>query len=169
MLVLATYAAPWELFAKARDAKRFSDITALKTALTLYMGQIDADNLSLGSCLEGGRCTADPGKDKGPFSNFNCGKVTADKSVGGKGWVDVNLTDFPGGTLLNSLPLDPLNNDIYFYAYACSGSKFEIDARLESEKYRTLMMSDRGDRNWCYTFTEKTCFYEAGNDVYLNL
>jgi prepilin-type N-terminal cleavage/methylation domain-containing protein len=130
---------PAQLFAQARDSQRISDMTTLRSAISLYLATVG--NPSLGSCplsvaSGGGRCTA---AGTSPFitASTTCGAVSTVRTTGGLGWVDVNLASVPGGSPLAVLPLDPINNTTNFYAYACDNSArtFELDANMESERY----------------------------------
>jgi len=104
--------------------------------------------------------------------------------VNGSGWVDVNLggaTDgMSGGSPLSALPIDPVNSSPnFFYAYIAGGTNpentFELNTRLESERYRGMMANDGGNRNNCGVaptwtgFTNLDCLYEIGNDPGLDL
>ena len=102
-----------------------------------------------------------------------CGEipvVTTSTAVNGTGWVGgANLTQMTGGSSpLATLPLDPINDSTYYYAYrGTTINTFKLAGRLESLKYQPKMVSDGGTQNICSTYTEPTCFYEVGTDLSL--
>ena len=95
--------------------------------------------------------------------------VTTSTAVNGTGWVGgVDFTKMSGGSPLAALPLDPINNSTYYYAYqGTTSNTFKLAGRLESTKYQPKMVSDGGTQNTCVIYTESTCFYEVGTDLSL--
>jgi len=139
---------PAEFIAQSRDSQRRNDLKAIKIALTTYISHVPA--LDLGVCPAGGRCTFAP--NHRPFESAIACAVTMDNGVAGSGWVDVNLRSIPGGFPMPSLPIDPVNNANFFYAYACRETvspvfTFELNTRLESARFRGEMALDGGNRN----------------------
>jgi len=152
---------PAQLFAQARDTQRLSDLSSTVSAINLYL--VTADTVTLG---ETAYSTA----------NATCGLTGGCTlrdvyTIGGAGWVTVNLASSTGGSPLASLPRDPLNNATYQYAYVGDNTNktYELNARLESEKFRVDMTTDGGNQNTCSTYIESTCYYELGNDPGLDL
>jgi len=167
---------PAELMAQARDSQRMNDLITVRDALLYLVAHgtspilcVDG-NIAGGGCHDGGICMMDPGPGNGPFSVQNCGAPSnQDRTVGGAGWVDVNLTGFAfGGSPITVLPVDPVNTAQFFYAYkANTAGAFKLAGRLESERYRPMMVDDGGTRNICITHTANTCFYEIGSNLAL--
>jgi prepilin-type N-terminal cleavage/methylation domain-containing protein len=154
---------PAQILAQNRDVRRMSDLDNIKSAINLYLTTVDDSQiLTTTTCTVIGCAN--------PFSALSI-VVTTSTAVNGTGWVRVNLASTTGGSTLSVLPLDPVNSGNYFYAYAGdSNSKtFELNARLESLKYRDTMVNDGGNKNTCSTYTENTCFYEVGTDPGLDL
>jgi hypothetical protein len=62
---------------------------------------------------------------------------------------------------MGNLPVDPINNATYYYAYAASttGSTYEIDANMESSKYASGGPGDKESTDGGSTAT----LYEIGN------
>jgi len=154
---------PAEILKQARDSQRISDLNSVKSAIALYLSTATSPTLGAGPT-----CTATGCNTGGPFGSET---VTTSTVVTGSGWVPVDLTGTSGGSPLAVLPLDPTNSGSYFYAYKGDNTNktFELDCRLESTKYRDLMVSDGGNRNTCSTYTEPTCYYEIGTDPGLDL
>ena len=151
---------PGELLAQARDGTLISDMSTVQGAITLYLSDVTSPTLTAG-----------------PFSNASstCGfgtcTVRTIYAVDGTGWVGVDLTAISTGSTLSNLPRDPTGNSTYQYAYKADNTNktFELNARLESQKQRSKMTTDGGDKNTCATWTEETCYYEVGSDPGLNL
>jgi len=153
---------PAQILAQARDSQRISDLGSVKSAIALYLVTADSPTITTVSTCTATGCAGAAAGD-GPFSTTET--VSSSTVVDGTGWVRVNLTETSGGSALSALPLDPSgSNSTYFYGYAGSATNltFELNARLESQKYRGMMTSDGGNKNTCATFIEATCYYEIG-------
>jgi len=171
---------PMELLAQGRDAQRMSDLDTVQDALLILLAQglVPSPDLCVGAitfgattvdgCHPGGICMVNPGDGNGPFATQTCA-IHAIRAVNGAGWVDVDLTDVRvGGSLITMLPVDPINNAQFFYAYrATPAGTFKLAGRLESARYRTMMIDDGGIRNECTTHTASSCFYEIGSNLTL--
>ena len=155
---------PAELLRQGRDSARISDMSSLNSAIALYMA--DVTTPVLGAC-GGARMTANA---PAPFigAASSTGTSTVD-SYGVSstpactastlcGWVDINFTAVTGGSPLGREPRDPVNSTSYFYAYGCSSStlQYEVDANMESIKYRNgggatdVESKDGGDNAYWY-------------------
>jgi len=146
---------PAELLAQARDSQRMSDLGTIKSAIALYLATANSPTIGAGPT-----CTATCTQN--PFSGTET--VTTSTVVTGAGWVKVDLSGTTGGSPLATLPLDPTNNDSYHYAYAGNDSAktFELNARLESEKYLGLMANEKDGGN-------NANYYEIGTEPGLDL
>lgn len=157
---------PAQILAQARDSQRMSDLRSIKSAIAFYLATATSTTIGTGPT-----CTA-TGCGTSPNSPFGSETVNATTTVTGSGWVQVNLTGTTGGSPLVALPLDPTNSGSYFYAYKGENTNktFELDSRLESEKYRGLMVTDGGNKNSCTgTFVDANCYYEIGTAPGLSL
>ena len=171
---------PAQLFAQARDSQRISDMTTLRSALSLYLATYSTP--SLGLCTSTGSKTGVAVvKDNtvvipatggiiglglfGGASTTTIGATSTSRAIDGTGWVDVDFTDTSGGSPLSVLPTDPIGTATYFYGYACTGTVFELDANMESSRYASgggddVESKDGGDRPH---------LYEVGTDPGLDL
>ena len=151
---------PAQLLAQARDTQRISDLDSLKSAIAVYLTTATSPTL-----------TAGPYSTADAVCGFTTCTVTTSTVVTGGGWVAVDLSASSGGSPLAVLPLDPTNSAVYQYAYKGDDTNktFELNARLESTKYRDEMTNDGGDKNTCSSYTESTCYYELGTDSGLDL
>jgi len=154
---------PAQLLAQARDSQRISDMNSVKVSIAYYLATAPSPTIPAGPT-----CTAAGCDTGGPFGSES---VTTSTLVNGAGWVPVDFTVSTGGAPMPSLPLDPTNSGNYFYAYKgdATNKTFEIDGRLESTRYRDIMVSDGGNKNTCSTYVESTCYYEIGTDPGLDL
>jgi len=158
---------PAELLKQARDSGRLSDISTIKTAIMFYV--VDSSNPSLASSYTSCYLStpSGAGTTTAKCGDFTNGSITVNASttsstyrkIDSTGWVPVNLSSIIAGTPLSSLPIDPTNDMNYYYAYAAtsSGMVFEIDARLESSKYKNTVVVTDGGNN--------TSTYEAGTTL----
>lgn len=129
---------PAETLRKSRDAQRISDLSALKTAYGLYLTSTTSPRL--GNIMGG--------------ANADCSSAfatttsqTAAYSVDGTGWIPVKLDALTGGSPISNLPVDPTNDSTYHYGYRCSGTTFEVNAKLESSEYTSKMTNDGGNNS----------------------
>lgn len=160
---------PAQILAESRDIQRLSDLQSVNSAIALYLATATG-TVALGTQ---NRRTSATTADPCPFTvNSATSTYNATTSVDNTGWVGVKLTDTSGGSPLAALPLDPTNNANYYYIYGPDNDNkvYEIDARLESIKYRGKMTTDGGDDSDCpSSYIETTCYYETGNAPGLSL
>jgi len=126
---------PVEQLKKARDNKRISDLSLIDRAITEY--KIDygyypdtADTLRTSTTL--------------PQGNTSLTSSTS-------GWIKQNLSAYT-----TKLPIDPKNDEIYFYKYIQNGFTYELNAKLEY--YFEQAISDGGG---------DPTVYEIGNNLSL--
>lgn len=127
---------PAETLAKSRDAQRISDLSTMKTALSVYSTTVTGSNFDLDgtgnhACFDSGGanatisysnesalqdCTAagapaDGADADGTFAADFCVNVAANSTLtDGSGWVPVDFGDIVGGSPISSLPVDPVND-----------------------------------------------------------
>ena len=161
---------PAELLRQSRDSNRISDLSTLRSALSLYLSTASSVNLassSLGysacyvSTYSGNGTTT---ANCGIFLNTGSGGVASTTSstyrnIDSTGWVPVNFSKISVGTPFGSLPVDPLNNASYYYAYAATSTgAYELGTFIESSKY-----GKNGSNSVVVTGT----FYEIGSSLSL--
>jgi prepilin-type N-terminal cleavage/methylation domain-containing protein len=166
---------PAQLLAEARDSQRLSDLSAVQSAIALYLITATSPDLVNGD-PSGVTSTVTVAGAHCPFNTSStapCVEITsAPGLVDGSGWVKAVLTKTTGGSPLAVLPSDPSNVGAYYYAYTATSGPltFEVNARLESIKFRDKMTQDGGDNNVCAgDYTDTTCYYETGTAPGLNL
>jgi prepilin-type N-terminal cleavage/methylation domain-containing protein len=152
-----------DIFRKSRDSKRINDLqlldSALKTLLSternINLGQENVIYISLpdssSTCASYNLIPL-----FSPYS-YRCQTSQNYLKVDGNGWLPVNFT--LGKILMVSvLPIDPLNNKDYFYAYQVRYGRYKLTARFESQTNISKMANDGG--------LEPT-LYEVGTDLFI--
>ena len=167
---------PAEMLRQSRDSQRISDFSTLKSALSLYL--LDSSNPQprfvnrrLWRLLSYRRSAESaPQRQNAAFSRYRRYGVSTTQTLYRKkdstGWLPVNFSQITLGAPLSSLPVDPINNANYYYAYAATSTNgvyyFEIDNYMESKKYGPAdpMMSRRTTAATIPRFTK----WEASRD-----
>jgi len=152
-----------DIFRKSRDSKRINDLQLLDTALKTLLSterniNLGEENIIYTSLPDSSlTCTSykfDPLLS--PYS-YRCQTLQNYLKVDGSGWLPVNLT--LGKILtISVLPIDPLNNKDYFYAYQVRQGRYKLTARFENQTNISKMANDGG--------FEPT-LYEVGSDLFI--
>lgn len=129
---------PLELMMQSRDSVRLADVTNLKLAISVASQEATASGQDV--LCSGGAA---------PCAESSQPVIVSTRKVDGTGWVKANLTAQKSVTM-STLPVDPLNNAAYYYSYKSDGSTWEINATLESDKYKGKMSTDGGDNDNVY-------------------
>jgi prepilin-type N-terminal cleavage/methylation domain-containing protein len=152
-----------DIFIKSRDSKRINDLQLLDTALKTLLST--ERNINLGE--ENVIYTSLPDSSStcgnynllplfSPYS-YRCQTSQNYLKVDGDGWLPVNFT--LGKILtISVLPIDPLNNKDYFYAYQVRQGRYKLTARFETKTNISKMANDGG--------FEPT-LYEVGSDLFI--
>lgn len=126
---------PAELLRQARDSNRISDLNTVKAALSLYLSDVATPNLGGTTNCYTSVTTGIASTSCGLTGTYTISSSTS-RAVDGNGWLAVPLSNISSGSPLGNLPVDPVNNSTYYYAYAASSSlTFELNANMESTKY----------------------------------
>ncbi len=153
---------PAQLVKQGRDSTRISDLAAVHSAIALYLSEVPG----LTSWTPYTYCTNETAGSKP--TGFDPCTYSSSTAVNGTGWVPVNFGAISSGSPLSRLPMDPVNDATYFYAFKSSSTLlYELDAKMESNKYGSGGAGDivsntkdgGNDNNW----------YEVGNAPALNL
>lgn len=160
---------PAQLLKQSRDSGRVSDMSTLKTALSLYLADVSSPDLD-GSSNIG--CIAHSSSlipSSAGCTRFSAGTAATDTdlTVDGTGWIPVNLNAISSGSPIPQLPIDPVNNRTYFYAYRPDQTNltFEINMLPESSKFSAGGSSDV--TTW--DGGNSSTLYEVGTDPGLDL
>jgi len=161
---------PAETIRKARDVQRISDLSTLKTAIILFIGEKGGGTAIAGpgaanecrsagtACGGGGPCAC--------VSTILSVATGYNPIVEGHrpqelkyGWLPIDFTLMGGGAPISSLPIDPVNTVDYYYRYNTDGVDFIFDCVLESKYYTVSVELQKTDGGQCDTS------YEVGTDL----
>ena len=150
---------PAELAAQARDARRLTETSGLKQAITLISPK-DWDGPNYQDSCAGEatpRIFVSVPSDNGEippalppgWTSYVQVPRAASRAVDGTGWVplDFRVAGDVGTTLpLGVLPVDPINTFAsgYYYTYVCGANSYELSVGLQSSKFQKVM-SEGGD------------------------
>lgn len=82
---------------------------------------------------------------------IECNSILGTTSVYGDGWVKfTNVRGTGLSEIIPSLPKDPTNEGEYKMQFYSDGEKYELNVRLESEKYANFATEDGGNNNELY-------------------
>lgn len=155
---------PSELLKQSRDSTRLSDLSIIKKAITLYLAAVTSPSIhgAVGTCYMSVATTTPPNRCGNLFGvPYSTELATSSQGIKGYGvidggWMPVNFSSISSGAPFSNLPIDPINDDTNYYAYAASSTTliFEINANMESNKYKNggakdVESTDGGDNaNW---------------------
>lgn len=132
-LILVFALNPAEILRKARDTQRVSDLSTLKTALSVYINStstpaLDGGYTSINPVCRAGHPTqlawnsadkiwysyygvTDTGLDGGTVTVGQAsGGSAANANIDGTGWIPVNFEALTAGAPISNLPIDPTNS-----------------------------------------------------------
>lgn len=154
---------PAELLKQARDSNRISDMSTLKTALALYLADVSGAALASNSttCFTSYLNATCTGSTRFSAAYTATSAQSGVFAINGTGWVPVNFAQISSGASLGALPKDPTNSGTLFYSYAANTTNmvFELEAKMESNKYKSGGGSDRESTDGGSNAT----LYEIGN------
>ena len=150
---------PAEILRQSRDSNRISDMATIRSSIALYLASVSPANLasSTGGYANCYITFATSSCGFGFSSSYlatstNGGNATSTR-VDSTGWLPVDLTAISSGAPIANLPMDPINNGSFFYAYAATttNTAFKVVAAgMESAKYsrngqRDVVSTDGGN------------------------
>jgi prepilin-type N-terminal cleavage/methylation domain-containing protein len=152
-----------DIFRKSRDSKRINDLQLLDSALKTLLST--ERNINLGEENIIYTSLPDSSSTCGSYNllplfspySYRCQTSQNYLKIDGNGWLPVNFT--LGKILtISVLPIDPLNNKDYFYAYQVRYGRYKLTARFETQTNISKMANDGG--------FEPT-LYEVGSDLFI--
>ena len=164
---------PAQLLAQARDSQRMSDMSTLKSAISLYLADVATSSTNCGmgtssvAYISAASVTATSVVlARYPISSSTMAVATSStpKNIDGTGWIRINFTLISSGAPIGSEPIDPVNtlsnntSTSYFYAFAVSSScTFQLSAHMESQRYQyNGPNSVEGNGNYLYDYQTGT-------------
>ncbi len=130
---------PAELLKQARDSNRVSDLSTIKSAVSLYLADGQTSWTSSNTVCYATTSSAPTrcgGYFGATFVTTSTGSATT-TNTNGTGWVPVNFAAISSGAPFSLLPKDPINNGTYFYGFAATSTynAFKLAANMESIRY----------------------------------
>jgi prepilin-type N-terminal cleavage/methylation domain-containing protein len=184
---------PAELLRQSRDSTRVSDMATLKSAIALYLADVSTPALATSTSVQNpslapyGECyvSTPAGSNSangtstcaifglsgtglnGNYINVASTTGPNQRKIDAYGWLPINFNAISSGAPFGTLPLDPVNNGNYFYAYAATSTlTYKIEARLESNKYNTAPNNIGATANDGGTNADPS-WYETGTNLSL--
>ena len=165
---------PGEQLKQSRDMQRISDLGSIRSVITKYKYS-ESRVGSLGNVNTVYISIADP---TSPFCTglnlptlasgwtYSCVTNSANlQKIDGTGWIPINLS---GVGLIPSLPIDPTNSsasNLYYSYIVNSSGQFELEAALESTKYKIggsedKVSTDGGSDPYLYETGDNLAIYK---------
>jgi prepilin-type N-terminal cleavage/methylation domain-containing protein len=129
---------PQESTAKGRDSSRMNDLDSLQKAINMALTNNPEDPDSV-LCFN-----LTP-----PCSGNSSDQDSNSRNSDGSGFIRVNFSLLPAITI-PTLPVDPINSGNYVYSYRSDGASYEINAILESRRFKIEMTKDGGNNDNVY-------------------
>ncbi|MEK7553580.1 MAG: type II secretion system protein [Patescibacteria group bacterium] len=157
---------PAELLKQSRDAKRLSEIQTLDDAVRFYT--FNSGTLDYGTSSVVYLSLPDSSTTCSSYSNlptltggwtYACKPESTYRKVDGTGWIPVNFPSTQAGSSLSILPVDPTNNNTYYYSYI-PGS-WVLTAKIESAKYLPIAQTDGGSDSARFEIGSNLALWES--------
>jgi prepilin-type N-terminal cleavage/methylation domain-containing protein len=147
---------PAELLRQGRDSTRVSDLATIAESLSVFSSDVSGGNLGslntvyvsipdpTATSTAGDQCQG-LGLPALPSTySYHCAATSTIKSIVGTGWVPVNFSAISSGAPISNLPVDPQNvsSSAFYYTYTTDGTKYELTAAMESQKYKLAGAGD---------------------------
>lgn len=142
---------PSEQLKKTRDSRRLADLKSLDKAIGIYESQTMSP--STGSSTKiylslpdtSSTCSSYSLPPAPPSYSYACVTEANLRKTNGSGWVPIEFSSIAIGSPLSVLPVDPINNNQYYYTYVTGGS-YQLTALSEStgNKVSDMAISDGG-------------------------
>lgn len=128
---------PSEQLKKTRDSRRLADLKSLDKAIGIYESQTMSP--STGSSTKiylslpdtSTTCASYSLPPAPPGFTYACVTEANLRKTNGSGWVPIEFSSIAIGSPLSVLPVDPTNNNLYYYTYITGGS-YQLTALSES-------------------------------------
>ncbi len=135
---------PARLFDNFRDSRRVTDISSINKAI-VFMESWNQSGITYGTSTNVYISLPDSSSTCSTYSlptlptgyNYYCSNPTTYKNTDGTGWIPINFTVVGSNRYLSSLPIDPVNNNSFFYTYY-SGGSYELTAILSNPNKNSI-------------------------------
>lgn len=151
---------PGETVRKSRDVQRISDLSTLKGAIIVFIGEKGGgEYIGEGNCLPSDPCVSLLDTSSLPNGHSETDPGHSPKELD-YGWIPISFSSLSSPPI-SSLPIDPINSGSFYYRYATDGKDFILDAKMESKYYLNEVKLSETDGGRCSTS------YEVGTDLTL--
>jgi sugar lactone lactonase YvrE/type II secretory pathway pseudopilin PulG len=138
---------PHQAINQGQDSNRVAGIGTLDKAISLYYSDAITNPASLYLGSSSVRYISIPDPTATTTAGTNCGGLGFPTSpvyhcaasstymnTNGTGWVPINFTSYSGGTIIPTLPIDPINTTSSgeYYVYITNGTQYELMANPAS-------------------------------------
>ena len=140
---------PAEMTKSARDSNRLNDFETINKAIKLH--QVDQPSAYQGSSSVVYVSVPDDNINCSNIElpslpggwSYHCSPSSTFRKIDGTGWIPIKLDDISYGNPLGTWPVDPINSvsSSYYYTYV---KGWELNAKIESKKYKETQLSDGG-------------------------
>ncbi len=135
---------PARLFDNFRDSKRVTDISSINKAI-VFMESWNQSGITYGTTTNVYISLPDSSSTCSSYTlptlptgyTYYCSNATNYKNTDGTGWIPINFTVEGSNRYLSSLPVDPVNNNSFFYTYY-SGGSYELTAILANPNKNSI-------------------------------
>lgn len=141
---------PTQLLKEGRDSTRMSDMSTLNSAIALYLAdQTPGSWTQVANCARSS-ITGGVGVPKTNTATSTC-TASSSQVVTGAGWIPIDFSSVTGGTVINKLPIDPVNDNtsctvssdvsgslthcVYIYRSSTTVGRYLLETNMESTKY----------------------------------
>ncbi len=135
---------PARLFDNFRDSRRVTDISSINKAI-VFMESWNQSGITYGTTTNVYISLPDSSSTCSSYTlptlptgyTYYCSNATNYKNTDGTGWIPINFTVEGSNRYLSSLPVDPVNNNSFFYTYY-SGGSYELTAILANPNKNSI-------------------------------
>ena len=139
---------PSRLFDNFRDTRRVSDIQSINKAI-VFMESWNTNAINYGTNTtlyislpdSSSTCSSHTLPTLPAGYIYNCKPTSTFKNSDGTGWIPIDFTVSNSNRYLSTLPIDPVNNTIFFYTYFPGGS-YEVSALLKNPNTNSINDDD---------------------------
>ena len=135
---------PGRLFDNMRDIRRVTDITSIHKAINFMetwntsMTYGTSTFVYISIPATNANCSDIAGLPTLPAGyTYACSSQANYKKTDGTGWIPINFTVSSDNRYLSNLPVDPVNDNTYFYTYFPGGS-YELTALLKNPNTNSI-------------------------------
>lgn len=169
---------PAEILAQSRDSQRISDLASIKGATQLVLSNSlpttagICDNTDAPEVASNASSSIYVSLSSAGSSGYVTTSAATLQNASTTGWIKMNFTGLSTGNALSGLPIDPTNTysaSGLYYRWGCNYAsgiyQYEVDASLESAKYKPSCTASNCDDKSARDGGNSSTRYETGNNL----